>query len=79
MGGDANYAIKAQEVSETLDSSFKLEKKTTLSALANQVQANQTQIAKIEVTQNKMSAALSANTKKLIEISTKLDFFIAQQ
>ena len=78
-GGDANYAINAQEVCETLDSSFKPEKKTTLSALANQVQANQTRIAKIEVMQNKMSAALSANTKKLIEISTKLDFFIAQQ
>ena len=78
-GGDANCAINAQEVCETLDSSFKPEKKTTLSALANQVQANQTRIAKIEVKQNEMSAALSANTKKLIEISTKLDFFIAQQ
>ena len=59
--------------------SFTPEKKTTLSALSNQVQANQTRIAKIEVMQNKMSAALSLNTKKLIEISTKLDFFIAKQ
>ena len=78
-GGDADYAINAQEVCETMDSSFKPEKKTTLSALANHVQANQMRIAKIEVKQNEMSAALSANTKKLIEISTKLDFFIAQQ